>query len=240
MEKELTPESLLNEIKSIDQILTPHMPVNVFIQEAENLFVWAGEDKEALIARGFTADLFDKLPMAIDVCRKAEAEWYKTRRVHNLIEKEWIKKSDIAYNLRNTLLAELDFAFYNNKALQGRIDLAREGNSHSDMIQDLANLSQLGNENLDLLAKINFDTSLLAQAQTLGLEIANLLAQVNGERTETHETKILRDKAFTYTKHIVDEMRRYGKFVFRTNKERLKGYRSEYRRKKVKIKEETE
>jgi hypothetical protein len=46
--------------------------------------------------------------------------------------------------------------------------------------------------------------------------MANLLAEANG------------DKAYTHMKVLVDEIREAGKYVFRNNKNRLKGYSSDY------------
>jgi hypothetical protein len=35
-----------------EEVKSPTIPVDVFMQETENLFVWAKEDKETLIAKG--------------------------------------------------------------------------------------------------------------------------------------------------------------------------------------------
>ncbi|MDB4335132.1 hypothetical protein OAA06_02100 [bacterium] len=59
-------------------------------------------------------------------------------------------------------------------------------------------------------------------------EMSEILAITNGEKAEDGAAKQLRDKAYTYLKEIVDEVRRVGKFVFWNNPERVVGYRNEY------------
>ncbi|WP_346862443.1 hypothetical protein [uncultured Draconibacterium sp.] len=58
-----------------------------------------------------------------------------------------------------------------------------------------------------------------------------MLAEANGDKADPNESKIIRDKAYTHMKVLVDEIRLAGKYVFRKNPNRLKGYSSEYWRK---------
>jgi hypothetical protein len=51
------------------------------------------------------------------------------------------------------------------------------------------------------------------------------------ENVEQNAYKIIRDKAYAHLKELVDEIREAGKYVFRNNKNRLKGYSSDYWRK---------
>ncbi len=48
---------------------------------------------------------------------------------------------------------------------------------------------------------------------------------------ENSVAKSLRDKAFTHLKEAVDEIRAAGKYVFKNDPERFKGYMSQYFRK---------
>ena len=144
-------------------------------------------------------------------------------------QKEWREKSPAAYDLRDDLLDELDFAFYDDPDLMERIDNAREGNSKEDMIQDLNDLAALGRENPEPLAATNFDVTKLDLADATAAEMTDILARANGETIDVNSGRLLRDKAYTHLKKYVDEVRRYGRFVFRNDKNRLKGYRSYYR-----------
>ena len=212
-----------------EEVSIPTIPVDIFNQEAENLYHWATVDKDALVARGLDPVVIDTLPTGAGACRQAQALWFKERYAKQEAEKEWQVKSPEAYQLRDELLAEYEFAFYDQPALMSRVDEAKNGSGHEDMIQDLNDLALLGKENNDLLTATNFDVTQLDRAATLSDEMADLLARVNGEKADDSAAKLLRDKAYTYLKKQVDEVKRYGKFVFRNNDERLTGYRSHYR-----------
>ncbi len=56
----------LDVIKAIadDRIKTPNsIPVKVYIQEAENLYSWAQEDKDLLVAKGLAWEPVDDIPV---------------------------------------------------------------------------------------------------------------------------------------------------------------------------------
>jgi hypothetical protein len=58
--------------------------------------------------------------------------------------------------------------------------------------------------------------------------MGDLLGATNGERKEVSEAIQIRDKAYTYLKLAIDEIRECGKFAFWRNPDRLKGYNSDY------------
>jgi hypothetical protein len=77
----------------------------------------------------------------------------------------------------------------------------------------------------------NFDSPLLDTAIQQSDELAKILAIANGEKAEDSQAKLTRDKAYTFLKELVDEVRRVGKFVFRDNPERIEGYEISYYKK---------
>lgn len=50
---------------------------------------------------------------------------------------------------------------------------------------------------------------------------------------EDNELRITRDKAYTFMKMAVDEIRRHGQYVFWKNAQRHKGYISKYHKKQA-------
>jgi hypothetical protein len=226
-------EKLKTEIEAIpaNQVLQPQIPIDVFNQSAENLYYWALDDKDQLMARGLKAEILDMLIERVGASRHAQALWYKERHAKQEAEREWREKSPGGYKLRNLLLSEFEFAFYADPALMSRVDEARKGSGHSDMIQDLTDLSLLGKENILLLEGTNFDSPLLDTAIQQSDELAKILAIANGEKAEDSQAKLTRDKAYTFLKELVDEVRRVGKFVFRDNPERIEGYEISYYKK---------
>jgi len=62
--------------------------------------------------------------------------------------------------------------------------------------------------------------------------LLSLLGEVNGIRKDAdNPEKELRDRAYTYLKQAVDEIRDYGKYAFWKEEKKVKLYSSNYSRK---------
>lgn len=96
------------------------------------------------------------------------------------------------------------------------------------MVQDLNDLSVLGKANTRLLESIGFDMSILDNAAQTSRKMAVLLAEIDQSKRKRSEAKKIRDQAYTHLKEAVDEIRFTGQYVFRQNRDRFIGYRSEY------------
>ena len=92
------------------------------------------------------------------------------------------------------------------------------------MAQDLNDLAVLRKENHDLLTAVGFKISKLNTAARRAGKMVCLLAEAICGKAEQNESKVIRDKAFTHLKELVDEVREVGKFVFWKDKTRHKGY----------------
>jgi len=217
------------------QMKSPNMPVDVFLQEVENTVKWVQDDKDKLIATGLDWTLVDDLPVRAGALREAQSLWFKVRFAREDAQKEWNEKSPDAYDLRNTLLHVFRFAFRNEADLTSRINAIAEGSGNADMIQDLNDLALLGKGHTDLLTAVGFDLTLLDTAAATSAEMAALLSQSTTDRKKENVNRIIRDKAYTYVKQALDEVRACGQFVFWRDDARSKGYVSQYfknRRKK--------
>lgn len=223
-------QDLLPEIQAIEpqEVLTPNVPVKVFVQEAEDLWHWCIDDQEALTRAGLNWEFVTSLPTRAGACREAQSLWTKERKLIQQAEQDWKNEAPIAFELRNSLLHNFRFAFRKNAELMASLDEIAQGDSNADMVQDLNDLSVLGKANPDLLTAINFDLTQLDTAATTSDRMGDLLGATNGERKENSPTMDIRDRAFTYLKEAVDEIRDHGKFVFFRNPARLKGYISDY------------
>jgi hypothetical protein len=230
----------LDVIQSIpdEEVQTPTIPVDVFLQEAENLHHWSLDDFDALKVVGISKEMINDLPVRAGACREAQSVWNKDYRSQQKAQKEWAKQSPEAYDFRNDLLASLRFAYRKDDALLSRVSAITDGGGHADMIQDLNDIAVLGRENPDPLTAIGFDLTQLDLAATRADELANLLAEANGDKADPNYSKTIRDKAYTHLKTLVDEVREAGKYVFRNNKNRLKGYSSTYWKKQNRSKKE--
>ena len=230
-----TPEydELLPLIEAIQpaELMIPNMPVAVFIQEAEYLRHWCKDDQETLIRVGLDWELVNSLPIRSRACSQAQALWMKDNKSRPKAMQDWKEQSPAAFALRDQLIHSFRFAFRRHENLLNSVNEIAKGNTNSDLVQDLSDLSILGKANLDLLTAISFDPELLDTAAILAGRMTSLLAAMNNEHKKGRESVIIRNKAYTYLKQAVDEIRVCGKFAFRHNPERQKGYASDHWRK---------
>jgi hypothetical protein len=213
-------------------VTEPAMPVDVYLQEAENLAKWSIMDLAPLAAVGITQVMINDLPVRAGALREAQSVWFKDRNSQLEAQREWGIQSPLAFDLRDELVHTFRYAFRNDAALLARVAEIADGSSNADMIQDLNDLSVLGKNNVAPLQAIGFDMNKLNVAAETSNAMAELLAAANGDKSLQSESKMIRDKAFIYLKQRVDEIRAAGKYVFWKNEKRLKGYTSEYLRQK--------
>lgn len=228
-------ETKLAEITAIadDQIKTPsNIPVDVYAQEADNLYKWCQRDQAALTANGLSWDIVTDLLVRSGALREAESEWNLERYNRQEAIKLWAEQSPLAYRFRDKLLHDFRYAYRDDKKLVDKVNEIAVGESHADMIQDLNDLSLLGKRNPDPLVAINFDMSRLDQAATMSDEMSSLYSDSTTGRFEYNESKKIRDQAYTYLKEAVDQVYACGQYVFWQNEDRLARYRSAYLRRR--------
>lgn len=211
-----------------EENVSPTMPVAIALQEAEDLYEWCQTDKEVLAKAGLDLAFIDDLPARVGACRYTQSMWQKEYKSIEDSQKEWLAKSPAAYELRDDILHHFFHAYRKNPDLLSKVQKIAEGNSHADMIQDLSDMAVLGTGNPEPLTAISFDMNLLDISAETSAAMAELLAKSNGARLSDNKLKILRDKAYTYVKQAVDEIRHHGQYVFWRNEERKKGYVSRY------------
>ncbi|MDQ1350398.1 MAG: hypothetical protein QG657_699 [Acidobacteriota bacterium] len=213
-----------------NRVKSPHnIPMSIYIQEAEDLHYWALQDKEALTAAGLDAKYLDELPNLCETATVAEREWYVQLNSVTKGVLEWEKQAPPAFELRKQLLHHFRFAFRGYPHLVKTLNhISGGGKSYAKQIQDLNDLAVLGRANLRLLEAIPFDKSLLEKAAQASYDLSMVLADAIRDRMRPSNAKEIRDLAYTRLKEAVDEIRFYGRYVFRGNKERLIGYRSEH------------
>lgn len=210
------------------EALAPNIPIDVFVQESENLYHWCIDDQGELTRVGLDWALVTSLPTRAGACREAQSLWVKEHNTRKQAEQAWKEQAPAAFDLRDQLIHDFRFAFRKSDHLLARVDEIAQGDTSSDMVQDLNDLAILGRANPGLLTPINFDLTKLDLAADVSDRMGDLLGATNGERKEDSEAMLVRDKAFTYLKQAVDEIRECGKFAFWRTPERMKGYISNY------------
>lgn len=222
-------KAAIEAVKNED-IKTCYMPVDRFVQEAEDLYQWALMDKEKLMQAGLSEELLQELSVLSGALRHAQALYTQSIGTKQKAQRAWAIASREGFALRNQLLHALRYAYRNNKSLLTRLAAIAEDTGPADMIQDLHNLAVLGSANKQPLKAINLDMHLLVKASKASDQLSDLLAKANGEKHMKNEAKITRDKTYTLLKTAVDEVRACGKYVFWKNPGRLEGYASKYNR----------
>ncbi len=217
-------------IMSIEDAAIPNIPVRYFIQEAEDLYLWCQKDKQALLKAGLNWEFVTCIPQRAGALRYVQSELLQSS---DEAKTEWKERSPYAYGLRDELVHDCMYAFRNIPEVLVKVQAIAEGTGHVDMIQDLSDLSALGKTYSAPLVAIGVDMALFDVAGTLSAEMAGVLARLNGSRRGTNANIDIRNKAYTYLKQVVDEVRRCGQYVFWRNEERKVGYVSIYMKNKV-------
>ncbi len=204
----------------------PRIPIDTYLQEAQNRYIWVKEDKAILIKKiNFDwVQYGEDLPVRAGALSHAQSLWIKELRSQGEVKKQWNKEFPIARKFRDDLLNDLKYAFEDNKTLSNTVKAIRKGNSHANTIQDLFDLSVFGKAHIELLQKVNFEEEKLSRAETVSKKMASLLAKVHEEVKKTSKTKDLRDRAYIHLKEAMDKLNRAGKYTFKDNPDRYRGY----------------
>lgn len=213
-----------------DEIKRPTIPVDEFIQEAEDLVSIAKNDKQALTAASLAANYVEETTISIEALRQAQSVWSKDNKLKKEAVEKWKVLGPQGFELRDGLLHTFRFAFRNDSKSLDVVAAISKGQSNADMIQDLSDLATLGKANTQVFETINFDIALLAKAETMSVELGKILGDANGERHNTTEEKIIRDAMYTILKKNIDDIRACGKYVFWKDEAKLKQYSSKYTR----------
>lgn len=210
----------------------PNQPIATFAQEADNLYTWCLDDTHALNSIGITADMIEELPKRTDACREAQAIWNSNKNSPNEAQRQWKLLAPQAIEFRAELLKTMRYAFRREPNLLRAVSAITKGNGYSDLIQDLNDIAFLGRQHIDLLNQISFNTSLIDVAATKSDELAELWAKAKIGKDNQTEFKQNRNKTFWHLNELVSEIRAAGKYVFRNDKNRLKGYTSTFWKRK--------
>ena len=188
---------LLPEIQAIPtaEILNPNMPINVFVQEAEDLYHWSLVDQATLINGGLSPNMIPELPARAGACREAQSLWNKERNTRMAAEQAWKDLAPEAFGQRDHLLHAFRYAFRKDPVLLGRVDEIAQGDTNADKVQDRNDRSVLGKANLNLVTAVGITPETLDNAANLADTMGDLLGATNGERDTNSETMIIRDKA---------------------------------------------
>lgn len=221
---------LLEDIKAVknEDAIAPGIPAGIMFQECDDLYHWAKHDLPELTKYNFKPETLELLLKQTGAAREAQSRWKQDSDVKAESQREWEKVEAEAYAFRKELEDICTYAFRNQEDLLATLSGIKEGSGDADMIQDLNDLAVLGRTNPELLRAINVGIEMFDKAAQLSDFLAELRAKANGEHYSQKESKLIRDKAHTLLKVTADEVKACGRFVFRNDESRRKGYYSRY------------
>ncbi len=223
-------EAKLDEIGSIkdEEIVVPsNTPVEKCLQEADNLFLWCQDDKDVFIKANADWRIVEDIPIRAGALREATARWMNLRTANTETRRRCRKMSKELVGFRNMLMHEFRYAYRRNADILKCICAIAENMTQSGLIQDLNDLSVLGNRNPKELEAMNFDMTLLDKAALMSAEFADLFATTEAD-AEMRDAKKIRDQAYTLLKRAVDEVRAFSRYAFWKDKDRVRGYTSDH------------
>jgi hypothetical protein len=227
----MTPyDKLLATIEEIPnrKVLQPRMPIDALLQEAADLHIWAGHDKDALIGVGLSAELVDSLQDRYLALQEAESRWRHISRSDSDEAAQFYQQEKEAKMLRKELIHAFRFAFRSHSDLMTSVRRVTKGASVADLIQDLMDLTVIGRSGAELLKEINFDLTLLDRSERLCNDLSIAKGKYFAGEYEHDLARSIRNRFYTYLLQAVRDIRDAGKYAFRNNPDRLQGYVSKY------------
>jgi hypothetical protein len=208
------------------------IPVAILVHEASDLFYWCSKDRDALTGAGLDWKLVEELPRLVQELNSLEAIWNSELRSRKSYLEEWKTALLSARKLRNKLKHNLYFAFYSMPVEYAKVKRMSADKTIAGLVQSLSDLATVGRKHLNELQMAGMDLTILDLAFKTAGELGSHYGRVNCLTREVSQNQELRNTAYLKVKVVVDEVRRVGKFVFLSDKDRCRGYASDYARMK--------
>ncbi|MBN1577526.1 MAG: hypothetical protein JW913_13290 [Chitinispirillaceae bacterium] len=223
-------EQVLPNLKAIpdNDIRRPDMPVKQAVYEAELMSTAAAEDAGALGAVGFNVAVIEELTTAAAGLRHAEGFLIAQTGEIKEATKLWNEAEPDAYELRSECLAALELALRKIPDAIKAVRKIREGSGKQDLFLDLSASAELAKKYKPHLDALHLNTAIFDIAEVKAAELYRLHTKAFIEKGSS-ETKVMRDRAFTYMRRQMAEILDFAEYVFRKDRARLEYYHSTYR-----------
>jgi hypothetical protein len=213
-----------------DAFEAPRMPIAMALQEANDLETLLTEDAAVtpkLLAIGLPREVVLALAPSVSLAREAQSRWVVVRDGSKPeAQREREARGDA---LRQELLSAARWNLRDDRAALGTLSAIAEGESLSDLIQDLNDLAELIERKRAAFERDEtFDVAASAEeARTLSSEIS---AGVGAARLESDAAtaRALRDRAYTHMAEVVGEIREAGRHAYRHEPRMQRYFTSRY------------
>jgi hypothetical protein len=171
------------------------------------------------------------LQTLITATRAAQSEWAVLRDGSKSEAQR--QREGAAEQLRLDLLASARWSLRGDRVAMGTLSAISEGEGVPDLIQDLNDLAELIERKQEAFsADTTFNAgAAVERARSLAAELA---AATSAERLSTTQAsaKDLRDRAYSMLDDVVAEIREAGRYAFRRDEAKRRGFASRYLRRK--------
>ena len=213
-----------------DDVGRLNVPAAVLAQEAEDLFHWAADDEEKLVAAGLPKGTIARLQIAIGALQHTQGVWNSVRHARMSAMQQWKTERKSIVALFERLVHDLLYALRDSGEQPGRVRNLTKDKSNEGLFQGLTNLALICDNNTKALESCGIDLSIVDEARAAADRGAALLAEATADNANETLFREMRDRAYTYLKSEVNAVRRCGRYVFYRDPARSKGYSSGYLR----------
>jgi hypothetical protein len=226
--------TLAERVKEISakDIIEPNIPIGVFLQEAYNIFRFCRNDRELLIRKGLDWAIVEELPQRIEFLREAEAEWWQARFGVTPVRQEYEHWLEIATTVKKDLIHDMEYAFADSTNLLQLVATLKKGSSEEELDRDLSTLLRCAQENAPRLLAKGSDPKLVKDLEECGQKFSPLLIKFRLEEIETDSKQTDRNRAYLFCAVAVEAIRDCARYALRNDRKRLRGYLSEYFRRR--------
>lgn len=218
------------------EIIKPNMPIGIFCQEAYDTYYLAQGDKELLCGRGIDWSIVDDIPARIGYLHDQEARLNSLPYSETPLKREYTELAATAKATMRDLFETLTYASGEDKEIIKAIRAIKRGKTDSDFLSDVYKARALLDEQKHILDKTKWYDHFRISLDTCASRIVIVYAELQLESGEESGAVSDRNRAYTHLFRAVDELRRCARVALANNPRRLRGYTSDYFRKKTKKK----
>lgn len=221
--------TLLPEAEAVNTttIKTSYLPIDTYLAEAHLIYQWSLDDLKELTQAGLPESKILLLPQKINALSEAQSLWKRAQLLIKEEVKEYKALKEEIRTLFQDLIVTYKYLFAHDSHVSDVVKRLQNNKTLPAITQNILSLALIGTNNKEFLAQRNVPFEKITRAYEVSKLFSKKRAQVNCHRQEGSPEKKTRDAMYHLLKCDIDDIKACAKYVFRNNKERLKGYQSQ-------------
>jgi len=222
-----TVRPLLDAIPA-ESIKSPDRPVEVYVNQAYKIAARAVHNRAAIEATKFDWSRVEQIPLLCGALREVSSAWDDVQFKNPSSMKQWLLFKTTGEKLFYDLVTTSRFVFRKNDAELAQITRICDGASNASLLQNLNDIAVFGRERTESFAAVDITMKQFEEAAELSVTMSNLLATATVDKESANEKRILRDRAYTALKIIIDDLIAHARYALRNDKDVVEFYTVEY------------